>query len=97
MIVVGTAQAEDVVVVQKDKAFSRRIVTLVVGDRLVFKNEDSVIHHTYSLDADFIFSSIRQKPGGDTSIVMNSPGTATIRCGIHPRMKLVVNVKQSRK
>lgn len=97
MIVVGTAQAEDLVVVQKNMAFSRSNVTLVVGDRLIFKNEDPVMHHTYSLNADFSFSSIRQKPGVDTSIVVNAPGTATIHCAIHPKMKLVVDVKQSQK
>jgi plastocyanin len=34
-----------------------------------------------------------KKPGEEKSIVFDEAGSATVRCAIHPKMKLNLNVK----
>ena len=62
---VGSATAADVLVSQKDKAFQPNALSVSVGDRLIFKNDDAVTHNMFSRDADFKFNLKMQKPGED--------------------------------
>ena len=87
------AAAEEHEIVQKDKAFSQEEVKLHAGDKLVFRNQDSVTHNLFSRSAGFAFEVKVQLPGQDTSVNFDHPGEADVRCAIHPGMKLHVVVE----
>jgi plastocyanin len=87
------AAAGQVVIVQKDRAFSQDKIVVHAGDRLVFRNEDSVSHNVFSRTPGFEFEVKVQLPGQDTAVPFDRPGTAEVRCAIHPEMKLQVVVE----
>jgi plastocyanin len=88
----GGAAAEDHVIAQRDKAFSQDRITLRAGDRIVFKNEDSVSHNVFSRSAGAQFEVRAQLPGQESPVTFANPGEAEVRCAIHPAMRLHVTV-----
>lgn len=84
--------AEDHVIVQSDKTFSQQQITLRAGDRIVFKNDDSVTHNVFSRSPGSEFEVRAQLPGQESPVVFANPGLAEVRCAIHPSMKLRVTV-----
>jgi plastocyanin len=88
----GALHAEDHVVVQRDKSFSQPEVTVHAGDRIVFKNEDSVSHNVFSRSPGSEFEVRAQLPGQETPVAFRTPGVAEVRCAIHPNMRLRVTV-----
>lgn len=88
----GAARTEDHVIVQRDKTFSEPRITLRAGDRIVFKNEDSVSHNVFSRSPGSEFEVKAQLPGQVSPVSFEKPGEAEVRCAIHPSMKLNVTV-----
>ncbi|HEY8156352.1 MAG TPA: plastocyanin/azurin family copper-binding protein [Myxococcota bacterium] len=86
------ARAGDVLVIQKDKTFSQQEITIRSGDRVVFRNEDSVVHNLYSTSPGFEFEIKTQLPGQSADERFDGKGEADVRCAIHPQMKLRVKV-----
>ncbi len=86
------AQAQDVVISQKDKMFSEKSVTIKAGQSITFVNNDSVTHNVYSRSKINRFDSGAQSPESSITQVFAKPGKVKVRCAIHPRMKLTVNV-----
>ena len=85
--------ADPVVVTQKGKAFSAKQVTLKVGDAISFVNDDDITHNVYSRSRGHKFDIGAQRPGTAISHQFTAPGKVKVRCAIHPRMKLTVNVE----
>lgn len=88
---VGHASA-DHVVSQKNKAFSESKLTLRVGEKLVFRNDDAVPHNVFSGSAGFGFNLKTQAPGSESHTTFDKAGTVEVRCAFHPAMKLTVTV-----
>jgi plastocyanin len=88
------AHAGDVVVTQKYKSFGRSEVSVRSGDRVVFRNEDTVVHNIYSVSPGFEFEIKTQLPGQSSEERFVGAGEAEIRCAIHPQMKLKVKVEK---
>jgi plastocyanin len=86
-----TALAGEVLVTQKDKAFSATELTVKTTDSVVFRNDDSVAHNVFSKDAAFNLKI--QPPGDKKAVTFDKPGTYQVRCAIHPKMMLTVTVK----
>jgi plastocyanin len=86
--------AAEHVVLQKDRTFSETELTIKPGDKIVFKNADEVTHNVFSSTKGMEFDIKRQEPGEATPITFDKEGTLEVRCAIHPRMKLMVNVKR---
>src|SRR5262245_45519803 len=66
LTVLGSARApraEEVVIGQKGKAFTRTEVVLKKGDSIVFVNDDAVTHNVFSRSDGFKFNLKMQKPG----------------------------------
>jgi plastocyanin len=84
--------AEDHVIAQRGKAFSQERITLRAGDRIVFKNEDTVSHNVFSRSPGAEFEVRAQLPGQQSPVVFAKPGQAEVRCAIHPAMRLHVTV-----
>jgi plastocyanin len=82
------------VVSQKDRAFHPGTLTIQHGDTIRIVNDDGdLLHHAYVESDTFNFDSGDQLPGSKTDVVFSVPGTFNVLCGIHPKMKLVVQVK----
>jgi len=88
----AAASAAEVTVIQKDKKFDKKAVTINKGDSIKIVNEDSIAHNIHSRGAGKFDLGV-QKSGTSSSHVFASDGTFKIRCAIHPKMKLKVTVK----
>ena len=80
-------------VIQKDLAFQVKQIDIAAGDAVQFSNEDQFLHQIYVASGGLDFDSREQPPGDVITINFPNPGTFEIRCHIHPKMSLVVNVK----
>ena len=90
--VAGAAGAADHTIMQQDKAFSEKAVTVKAGDRLVFTNADSITHNVYSVTPGHEFELKVQKPGQTDSVPVAKAGSLEVQCAIHPKMRLQVTV-----
>jgi plastocyanin len=94
LLFAAPALAGDVKVLQKNFAFSQSDVRVKTGDTITFVNEDPVPHNVYSLSKGLEFEIRSQMPGKADPVPFQRPGTAEVRCAIHPKMKLTVHVGQ---
>jgi plastocyanin len=85
--------AEPVIISQKGKTFYPSEIAIGVGDSIVIKNDDRVLHHVYVESPGFNFDSGEQPPGRRVPITFGRPGKFDVRCDIHPKMRLRVVVK----
>jgi plastocyanin len=90
----GSAGAEELEVSQRGKSFQPGELKLKVGDTVVFHNDDEITHNIFSRSENAEFNLKMQPPGEDLKYTFDKPGTALIRCAIHPKMKLVVQVAE---
>lgn len=86
------AWAQDHLITQKDLKFSVPIKVVKPGDRIVFSNEDDVIHNITSITDWFKFDLGALKPGMKKSVEFTEKGVVDVDCTIHPGMKLTVFV-----
>ncbi|MBA1158386.1 cytochrome c peroxidase [Microvirga mediterraneensis] len=81
---------------QKDRRFTPGAVLLKVGEALRIVNDDTRVHNV-RLDAPGkSFNSDGQNPGDTVTIGFDQPGHYDVICGIHPDMRLGVEVAQAR-
>jgi len=90
-LVQSAVAAAELAIIQKNKQFSVPQVTIQVGDRLRFVNEDTVNHNVFSNDKGAEID-ILQRPGRADTVTFREPGTFELECAIHPDMKLEVRV-----
>lgn len=84
--------AQEHLVTQKDKAFSTKTLSVKVGDKIVFRNDDSFSHNIFSLSDVQPFDLGTYGNGQSKSVSYAKPGKYEIECAIHPDMRLVVTV-----
>jgi plastocyanin len=89
---VSVIAAEMVTVVQRDRKFQTETVSIAVGDSVKFTNEDPFFHQLFVRSASFSFSSDEQAKGYVLTVPFTVAGRFEVRCEIHPKMVLVVNV-----
>ncbi len=90
---VSQAGAEEFAISQKKKRFTPKQIDAKVGDTVLFVNDDRYAHNLYSDTKGFEFDVRKQMPGDEYKLVLKKSGTFMIRCVIHPRMKMTVNVE----
>ena len=88
-----TPASGDILITQKNRQFSIEEITIVAGRALLFSNDDEFPHQITVMGPGVATSSPLQQPGQVLSIVFPQQGTAQVRCGIHPRMRLSVGVE----
>ena len=94
VLLAGPAHADGPVMVdQVDRAFSRTEVTLKPGDTIRFNNDDEFGHQVYSDAPGFSFDTDETDPGSHVDVKFSKPGHYTVRCHIHPRMRMDVDVR----
>jgi plastocyanin len=85
--------AREVVVTQKGQQFTPRMLTLKVGDEIVFFNDDTGTHNVFSESPANSFDLKAQRPGTRTKVAFPNAGRVEVRCAIHPSMRLAVDVE----
>ncbi len=81
-------------VTQKGQRFNPNALSIQVGQTVTIINDDGeLIHHAYIDSKSFSFDSGDQEPGTTTNINFSVPGNFVVLCGIHPKMRLDVEVK----
>jgi len=89
-------EAATTTIVQAGQAFSETDITVAVGDKVKFANQDDVNHNILVQqgdDDDNARDMGVQPPGGAVDVAFDKAGKFKIRCHIHPSMKLNVNVQ----
>ena len=91
----NTADAK--IVTQKEKNFSVLEIEAVVGEPIIFLNLDTVVHNVFSATGSHVFNLGMGAPNSKKSVVFDKPGEVDVFCAIHPKMKLKIKVKDSKK
>ncbi len=78
---------------QKQKTFQPMEITIQKGEELLFRNDDPVTHNVFSRTKGSQFNLKMQAPGQEDVVRFDVPGEVTVRCAIHPTMKLTVHVE----
>ena len=94
-VIVAVEAATTVTVGQHGMVFTQSSASLARGDRIVFTNEDDVIHniHIFGPGNDDSVDLGLQKPGGTLTYRFDKTGAYRVRCNIHPSVKMAVGVK----
>lgn len=89
----GSAQAttgQNAVTIQ-NFAFSPSTITVKVGDKVTWTNQDSVGHSATADDNSFDTGLLAQ--GQSESVTFSKAGTYTYHCSVHPMMKATIIVQ----
>ncbi len=98
-VIVAVEAATTVTVGQHGMVFTQSSASLARGDRIVFTNEDDVIHNIHIFGPG---NPSRRTPGRPRSCRsqgrtltyrFDKAGAYRVRCNIHPSVKMAVNVK----
>jgi len=73
-------------VVQMDRRFNPRVISIVAGSRVAFHNMDQVWHNTFSVSATRTFDLGKYPPGWADTIAFERPGVVNLHCDIHSSM-----------
>jgi plastocyanin len=94
-IIVAAQAATTITVSQHGLVLSRSLASLAKGDRIVFTNEDDVIHniHIFGPGEDDSLDLGLQKQGATLTYKFDKAGAYRVRCSIHPSVKMAVTVK----
>jgi plastocyanin len=94
-IIVAAEGAATITVGQHGLVFSRSSASIAKGDRIVFTNEDDVIHniHIFGPGNDDSTDLGLQKPGATLSYRFDKAGAYRVRCNIHPSVRMAVTVR----
>lgn len=93
MVGAAPAAAGVKLVTQKGKVFLPERVEMTTADTLRIVNDDAFLHHVYVKHPNLDFDSGGRKPNQTVDIQFPKPGSYEVLCEIHPKMKLVVEVK----
>jgi cytochrome c peroxidase len=82
---------------QKDRRFSPAAVLLRLGEALTIINDDTRTHNVRIDGAGLAFSADAQSPGDKVTIGFPQAGHFDAICGIHPEMRLSIEVAPARR
>jgi plastocyanin len=84
----GAVRGKTLEIKQRDKQFSPRVAVVPAGTRLIFPNQDTVIHNVFSTSPGNTFD-LGSVKGGETStpVVLLRSGAVEIFCNIHSKMR----------
>lgn len=68
-------------------------VTVAPGEFIFITNEEEKIVHNVYDQSDHSWVLKKQQPGGYAAIAFGKAGVHKLRCAIHPKMKITVNVE----
>ena len=89
----AAAPQDTTVISQADKQFRPAHVRLKAGQTLTVLNDDTRTHNVRIFDPRLDFNSGAQEPKESVTIRFPAAGTYQAFCGIHPSMRLTVEVE----
>lgn len=93
LIVPFALAAEAVIVSQREREFWPHDLNLKRGSVVHIKNDDRVTHHIFVDSPNMSFDSGEQPMGKTVDLKFDKQGRFTVRCAIHPLMRLLIKVK----
>ncbi len=84
---------QEVVVSQRDRAFSQHAVQIPRGGSIRFDNDDDFDHQVFVQSPGMSYESDEQAPGQAIRVTFPKAGSYDVQCHIHPKMHLHVDVK----
>lgn len=93
MSISAYSSAENIVVGQKDKAFTQKEITIQAGDTVEFLNEDPYFHNVFSLSDTKLFDLGSYPEGDSRTVTFEEKGVVEVECAIHPQMVMKINVE----
>jgi len=93
VITLNVTYAAEFEVSQKNKHFTIKSLSIKVGDRVKFTNQDPFFHNIFSLSDDKTFDLGSYPKGKFKTIIFDKPGKVDVECAIHPTMHMVIRVK----
>lgn len=94
LLVAGAAAGAGVALVsQKGRAFSVATLQVARGELVRFSNDDKFRHQIFVDAPSFNYESTEQDPGASVEIPFPAAGSFEVRCHIHPKMLLKVDVR----
>lgn len=89
----GALAGRAVVVSQQNRAFRVLEVQVARGDTVRFSNDDAFLHQIFVQSPAMRFESEEQEPGQFVEVSFPASGAFEVRCRIHPKMLLRVDVR----
>ncbi|MFO1074859.1 MAG: cytochrome c peroxidase [Geminicoccaceae bacterium] len=80
---------------QRNRQFAPTHVRMGAGDTLTIVNDDSRIHNVRISEPGLKLDTGAQAPGQTVTVAFAAPGSYHVFCGIHPTMRLTVEVEPS--
>lgn len=80
------------VIDQRDKTFLPRVLPVLAGSRVVFRNSDVVLHNAYSRSLPKAFDLGAFSKSEEKSVVLDAPGRVDVFCAIHTNMHSIILV-----
>ena len=90
----GAAVGAEFEVRQADRVFAPARLVVGKGSVVHFANDENFVHHAFVDTPQFAADTGDIPPGESRDIVFTQAGVYTIRCAIHPQMKLTVEVSE---
>jgi cytochrome c peroxidase len=84
--------ADTVTVSQRGRKFTPDTMRVAPGAVVKIANDDRVTHHIYIDQPDMKYDSGEQSVGNEITLKFDKEGRFTVRCAIHPTMRLEVTV-----
>ena len=93
-LLAGAAIAAEFEVRQSDRLFAPARLIVGRGSVVHFANDETFVHHAFVETPHFKADTGDIPPGERRDIVFTQAGLYTIRCAIHPQMKMMVEVSE---
>lgn len=93
-LVAGAAIGAELEVRQAEKSFMPERLTIAKGGVVHFANDEKFVHHAFVDTPRFAADTGDIPPGEIRDIRFTEVGTFTVRCAIHPQMRMVVEVSE---
>lgn len=88
------AQANgDIVISQKKRTYAPGQVTIQAGQSIKIVNDDIFLHHAFVDSDQMDFDSGSMEEGETRTVQFDKRGKFQVKCAIHPKMNLDVNVE----
>jgi plastocyanin len=78
---------------QRDMKFVPRVLPVLVGTRVDFRNNDKTFHNVFSTSEAKKFDIGLRSPGETRSVTFDKPGVVRLLCNVHPNMEAYIVVK----
>ena len=82
-----------VMIDQRDMKFIPRVLPVLIGTRVDFRNNDKTFHNVFSTSEAKKFDIGLRSPGETRSVTFDKPGMVRLLCHVHPNMEAYVVVK----